>query len=117
MSRVRITLGALAVDAELGQSQTAGLILAALPLESTAQRWGDEVYFSVPVTAGEENPQAEVADGAVAYWPPGKALCLFFGQQPYSPVNVIGRLDGDPMILAQVPDGAQVRVDECKQNA
>jgi hypothetical protein len=47
----------------------------------------------------------------VAYWPPGKALCLFFGQTPYSPVNVVGTLDGDPQALAQVEEGDVVRVE------
>jgi len=66
--------------------------------------WGDEVYFSIPVEAGEEDPQEDVPSGSVAYWPPGKALCLFFGQQPYSPVNIVGRLEGDPQVLAGVSD-------------
>jgi hypothetical protein len=47
----------------------------------------------------------------VAYWPPGKALCLFFGQQPYSPVNIAGRIDGDPSVLAAVRDGDAIRVE------
>ncbi len=47
----------------------------------------------------------------VAYWPPGKALCLFFGQQPYSPVNIVGQLDGDPDVLGEVQDGEPVRVE------
>jgi hypothetical protein len=73
--------------------------------------WGDEVYFSVPVTADEEDPQAEVPSSTVAYWPPGKALCLFFGQTPYSPVNVVGQIEGDPNILAAVKDGQTVSVE------
>jgi len=110
MTRIRITFDRLSVTATLDDSRTARLLQDALPFESSANRWGDEVYFDTPVTAGEEHPQAEVPPGTVAYWPPGKALCLFFGQKPYSPVNVVGRIDGDPHVLAAVQDGEHVSV-------
>jgi hypothetical protein len=111
MSRIRITLGNIAVEATLNDTKTAQLIRDALPFESSGKLWGDEVYFDIPVTAPEEDPQADVPSGTVAYWPPGKALCLFFGQTPYSPVNVVGQLDGDPDELAGVRDGDAVRVE------
>lgn len=111
MSRILITLGEVAVSAVLNDSQTAELIREALPFEAVAQRWGDEVYFSTPVQADEEDAQAEVPAGTVAYWPPGKALCLFFGQRPYSPVNVVGTLEGDPQVLAGVREAEPVRVE------
>ena len=111
MTRIRITLADLEVSAALNNSKTARLIAAALPLESSAQRWGKEVYFSIPVAGGGEDPQADVPPGTVAYWPPGQALCLFFGQTPYSPVNVVGQLGGDPQVLSVVKDGDPVRVE------
>ena len=94
MTRIRITLGEVAIAATLNDSRTARLLRRALPFESVARRWGDEVYFETPVSAGEENAQADVPSGTVAYWPPGKALCLFFGQKPYSPVNIVGEIEG-----------------------
>jgi hypothetical protein len=109
--RIRVTLGEVVVTAALNESSTARRLWEALPIESQAQRWGDEVYFETPVVVGEEDPQAEVPSGAVAYWPPGKALCLFFGQQPYSPVNVVGEIEGDPGVLSAVGDGEAVRVE------
>lgn len=112
MNRVRITLGDVVVTARLDASNTARVLEGAMPLESTAQRWGDEVYFQIPVEIGEENAQADVPFGTVAYWPPGKALCLFFGQKPYSPVNVVGTVEGHAAVLAAVKDGDAVRV-EC----
>lgn len=111
MGRVRIKFADLTVTAALNDSRTARLIAQALPIESVARRWGDEVYFSTPVAAREEDPQAEVPTGTLAYWPPGKALCLFFGQTPYSPVNVVGQLEGDPKVLAGVKDGEPVHVE------
>lgn len=111
MARIRVTAGPVAVDVELNGSKTAGLILAALPFEARARTWGEEVYFDTPVAAGEENPRAEVPFGAAAYWPPGRALCLFFGQAPASPVNVVGAVAGDPGALRAVRDGDPVRVE------
>ena len=60
---------------------------------------------------GEEDPQAEVPSGGVAYWPPGNALCVFFGQTPYSPVNIVGTVEGDAKVLAAVKSGEAVRVE------
>ena len=111
MTRIRITLGQVAVTATLNDSKTARLLQRALPFQSTAKRWGDEVYFETPVATGEEDAQADVPAGTVAYWPAGKALCLFFGQTPYSPVNVVGRIEGEPATLAGVTDGETVHVD------
>ena len=109
--RIRVTIGELVVTASLNDSNTARLLLDALPFEAEAQRWGDEVYFNTPVDTGDENAEADVPSGTVAYWPPGNALCLFFGQEPYSPVNVVGKLDEEPRALAEVQAGERVRVE------
>jgi hypothetical protein len=111
VKRIRATFGDVVVTAVLNESSTARQLWEALPVESQAQRWGDEVYLKTPVEAGEEDPQADVPSGAVAYWPPGKALCFFFGQKPYSPVNVVGEVEGDAGVLSKVGDGAAVRVE------
>ncbi|HUU82456.1 MAG TPA: cyclophilin-like fold protein [Phycisphaerae bacterium] len=112
MTRIRINIGEVTVVAALNESNTARLVHEALPFDGSAQRWGDEVYFEIPVKTGQEDPQPEVPGGTVAYWPPGSALCLFFGQKPYSPVNVIGTIEGDPNVLAAVADGQPARVEE-----
>ena len=117
MARMRILVGeaGLELTAALNDSATATLLWEALPLESPAQTWGAEVYFTVPVETGEEDPQATVAPGAVGYWPPGAALCLFFGQQPVSPVNLVGALEGDPGRLDAVRDGMVVRLERFEE--
>ena len=117
MARMRILIGEAGVEmtAELNDSATTALLWRALPLESPAQTWGAEVYFSVPVESGEEDPQATVTSGAVGYWPPGAAVCLFFGQQPVSPVNLVGALEGDPSVLEAVRDGHVVRLERLEE--
>ena len=113
MPRLRILIeeADLELVAELNESSTAGALWEALPLESATQTWGAEVYFSVPLSCPLDDAQATVSCGAVGYWPPGRAVCLFFGQQPVSPVNIIGVLEGDPAVLGAVQEGQLVRLE------
>jgi hypothetical protein len=99
--------------------KTAKAVLAALPLESEARRWGDEVYFGVPLESGAENTQEEVEVGDLAYWPQGPALCIFFGPTPASEgnqpraasgVNVFGKILGDPTVFRKVQEGDRLKV-------
>ena len=110
MTQIRIQSDAVTMTATLNDSETARKLLDVLPLEGAASRWGKEVYFRIPMETGEEDAKPEVPSGTVAYWPPGCALCLFFGQTPYSPVNVVGTLDGDANAFAKVKDGDRVAV-------
>lgn len=119
--QIRIRAGDVAVTATLNGSTTADAVWNALPITGRVQTWGDEIYFSIPVDAPEAPDAAETVDkGAVAYWPPGGALCLFWGPtpmsrgdeiRPASAVNVIGAIDGDPTVLAAVPGGAEIIVE------
>ena len=108
MARIRIKSANVEMTAELNDSPTSGKLLDALPFESPAQLWGDEVYFVADV---ERDAQAVVPPGTIAFWPPGGCFCIFFGQTPASPVNVLGTLDGDPNEFAKVQSGETVRVE------
>jgi hypothetical protein len=108
--KVRITVGEVVLTAELQETETARRIWEALPLEATGSRWGDEIYFEIPVKVGEEDPQAVVEVGDLGYWPPGKAFCVFWGPtpsseadevRPASPVNVFGRILEDARLLGR----------------
>jgi hypothetical protein len=117
VNRMRILVPDADVElvATLNDSSTATELWDALPIESSAQTWGAEVYFTVPVERGSEDPKATVELGEVGYWPPGSAMCLFFGQQPVSPVNPIGAIDGDPSVLEAVHDGQVVRLERLEE--
>ena len=119
--KINVTAGDVSVIAALNDSRTADLLWSALPLEGSANTWGDEIYFRIPMQAEEEDDASDVVGmGAVAYWPPGQALCLFFGLTPASRgdeiraasgVNVLGAIDGDSTVLKQVRSGTQVLVE------
>ncbi len=110
------------VEAELTEEnpETAEAIWRALPIEGIAERWGDEIYFSTPIELGEENGRERVDVGEVAYWPPGRALCIFFGPTPVSrdneiraasPVNVFARILGDAGVFRRVKAGERILVE------
>lgn len=120
MRRITITAGGVTASAELFEGPTADAIWDELPLEATANTWGEEIYFPIPVTCKEEpDARADVAVGELGYWPPGSAFCIFFGRTPASsddapraasPVTVIGRVTGDATAFRQVRPGASVRL-------
>ena len=99
-------------EIELNASKTAALIKKALPLKASAQVWKEEVYFEIPVSTGQEKGVEKVGRGDVAYWPPGKCLCVFFGKtQPISAVTVVGRVFKNLERFKEVKDGDELYLD------
>ncbi|MQG10597.1 MAG: hypothetical protein FI716_03770 [SAR202 cluster bacterium] len=114
---IRITTGSVVVDAELNDTQTAGAVWDALPIQGNGSTWGEEIYFRIPVNAELENGQEVVDLGDLGYWPPGQAFCLFFGLtpasrgdeiRPASEVTIIGKMTGDIGVLKGVSSGSPV---------
>jgi len=120
MGKIIISAGEVSLPAELNDGPTARQIWEALPVGGTARTWGDEIYFELPVVAGQEpDARAEVEVGELGYWPVGRAFCIFFGPTPastgeqpraYSPVNVVGRVLGDATRFRAVREGTRVQV-------
>ena len=120
--RIIITAGSVTVEAELNDSPTARMIWESLPITGRANTWGDEIYFEIPVEAGQApDARADVEVGELGYWPVGRAFCIFFGPTPASsgdrpraasPVNIVGRVLGDATAFRQVTAGAMVTLRE-----
>lgn len=121
MASIRISWPAGSAIADLDPGPTAERLLAALPCESRINLWGEEVYFTLPVRAALEPGACQVVEpGTVCFWTEGGALALPWGRTPashgdecrlVSPCNVLGRLRGDPGVLASARDGDIVRVE------
>jgi hypothetical protein len=80
-----IEAGGKTLRAELSDSPAARRVAAALPLAVTMSRWGDEYYGSAGLVIPEDSSARELMQvGEIAWWPPGKALCIFFGPTPAS---------------------------------
>jgi len=120
--KLRVTAGRVAIEIALEDTPTARQVLAALPFESRAQTWGEEVYFSAPIDATREPGARQVVEpGTACFWTEGSAIALPFGPTPISgpdgkpklaaACNVLGRIAGDPRVLAGVKGGERVRVE------
>jgi len=93
--------------------RTVEAITRKLPVEGRAALWKEEVYFEIPVKMGEEKAKPTVEKGTIAYWPMGSALCVFYGEsQPYSPVNIVGRVTENLELFAKVKSGAKIKVEK-----
>lgn len=120
MNKITISAGDVSMPAELNDSPTAQQIWEALPIEGRANTWGDEIYFEIPVVAGQEpDARADVEVGELGYWPAGHAFCIFFGPTPAStgerpraasPVNILGHVLGDATQFRAVRAGTRVRI-------
>ena len=118
--RIVITSGALQVSATLNDTDTAKAIATSLPIQASANTWGDEIYFGIPVSAELEQGQEIVEMGDLGYWPPGRAFCIFFGRtpasrgdeiRPASAVTVIGKVVGDATAFKQVSSGTTITIE------
>jgi uncharacterized protein len=117
---LRFRTGRLELD--LLDTPTANALIGALPFESTARTWGEEVYFATPVKATLEKDARQIVDpGTVCFWTEGDAIALPYGRTPISSderpklasrCNILGRIVGDPKGLAAVKDGERVTLEK-----
>ncbi len=119
VSRVKIKLiieGLGEAEAELVRflaPRTIDMIMRKLPVEGRAALWKEEVYFETPIKMGEEKAKATVENGTIAFWPMGSAICIFYGvTQPYSPVNILGKITKNLELFKQVKSGTKIRVEQ-----
>ncbi len=116
-NKIRIIAGTAEAEAELNDTKTAQAIWEALPIKGHINLWGDEIYFSIPLSLELESGQELVSLGDLGYWPEGDAFCIFFGPtpisqgdevRPASPVTVFGKVIGDATIFKKVATGTKI---------
>jgi len=120
MKEIIFDFGDLKMSAELNDSPTSNALYEQLPIEGISQVWGDEIYFSTSLVAENDEWAKETVDlGDIAFWPPGNAVCLFFGPtpmsapgeiRPASATNIMGKLTGDLDLLKSISGGSEVKV-------
>ena len=120
--RIKMSIGPVVLEAGLFDTPTADAIWNALPFDSTASTWGEEVYFSTPVQVQRERDARDVVEpGELAFWVEGDSIAIGFGRTPISQgneirlaarTNIWGRALGDTKQLKAVKPGAPIRVDK-----
>jgi len=121
MRRIRLVIGAVELNVRLLDTPTADAIWAALPFDSRASTWGDEVYFQTPLDlAAEADARTVLELGEIAFWLAGNCVAICFGPTPVShgeeprlasPGNVWAHSLDDVGLLANVADGDAIRVE------
>lgn len=118
--RVLITVGRVAIRAELLATTTADRVWAVLPIHSTAETWGDCIHFETPVETGRERTAIlKAVAGDICFWSEDDRIIIGFGPTPLSrpdeirlprPCNVWARALDDVRVLAAVTPGEKVSV-------
>ncbi|MFC1488082.1 cyclophilin-like fold protein [Thermoproteota archaeon] len=93
--------------------RTTDAIIRELPIEGMSAVWQEEVYFDISVKMGNEKSSSKVNKGDLAFWPMGSAFCIFWGEtQPYSPVNIIGKVTKNLEIFEKVKSGTKILIEK-----
>jgi len=117
--KIKITAVELEAKAELNDTGTAKAIWETLPLQGHANLWGDEIYFSIPLSLELEAGQELVNTGDLGYWLAGNAFCIFFGPTPISlngeiraasQVTVFGKIIGDATVFKKISVGTEINI-------
>ncbi len=126
MVKIKITCGRIELIAQLFDTPTAKRIADVLPLTGRVNRWGAEVYFSIPVdTELEPDARDVLQPGELGFWPVGKAFCIFWGPTPASlgeesraasDVNVCGQVEGDASVLETARSGSDICIEALSIN-
>ena len=120
---ITVRIETITLTGTLNDSPAALALAKTLPLSCKLSRWGEEYYGAIPGGLGvkEDASAREVLEiGELAYWPPGSALCVFWGATPASqgdecraasPVLPLGQVTGDWTAVSQLGGTVNVRVE------
>jgi uncharacterized protein len=120
MAEIIVLVNDISLRGLLYHTPTGDALKDILPLEGIVSTWGEEIYFDITLQRElEPDARQDVEVGELDYWPEGPAFCIFFRPTPvssgykpraYNPVNVFGRIPGDPAALKSVMNNDVIRV-------
>lgn len=119
---IKISISEVTVYGELSDTLCGQAVAKVLPIDARANVWGDEFYFTIPLTMSlDETSTTSIKVGDIGFWPPGNALAIFFGPTPMSTgsdpvpaseVNLVGKINGDATVLRKAKGTSRIRIEE-----
>lgn len=120
--KCKIIIDKIIFDISLLKTPTAEIIWKNLPISSSVNLWGEEVYFYVDVDSPVESEAKSIIEfGEIAYWPSGKAIAIGFGRTPISKADEIQLADNcnvwavtkfDLKKLKEIKSGCEARIEK-----
>ena len=93
--------------------RTVDALVRSLPVEGRAALMSGGIYFSIPLSLGAEKARRRAEKGTIAYWPMGRAICIFYEDaEPYSPISKIGRVKAGLEIFRRVKTGTKITIEK-----
>ena len=120
---IKIIVSDIVLSCRLRKNKTANEITKLLPLKSTLNTWGDEIYFEISkINVNiEDNAKDIINLGEIAFWIEGNSIAIGFGRTPVSKSNEIrlaarvniwadAKYPEQLKLLSKISDGLEVRV-------
>ena len=92
MHNINLKFSSYTINIKLRSTKTASAIKNILPFKSTVKKWGEEIYFEIPIeeSLDLENDAKDIINiGEIAYWIEGKCIAIGYGKTPISKGNEI----------------------------
>ena len=120
---IKIKVSDITLNCRLRKNKTANEIIKLLPLKSSVNTWGDEIYFEIPkINVNiEDNANDIINLGEIAFWIEGNSIAIGFGKTPISKLNEIrlaarvniwadAEYPEQLMLLSKIKDGHEITI-------
>ena len=122
MKKLILRINGKSLNLFLKETETAEKIYNAVPINSSINTWGEEIYFNTNLLINRENEAKAVVDfGEIAFWTEGSAIAIGYGKTPISsgdeirlasPCNIWANADFDKSFFGDINDGDKVTLDK-----
>ena len=122
MKKLILRINGKSLNLFLKETETAKKIYNAVPINSSINTWGEEIYFNTNLSINREKEAKAVVDfGEIAFWTEGSAIAIGYGKTPVSsgdeirlasPCNIWANADFDKSFFGNINDGDKVSLDK-----
>ena len=122
MKKLILRINEKSLNLFLKETETAEKIYNAVPINSSINTWGEEIYFNTNLSINREKEAKAVVDfGEIAFWTEGSAIAIGYGKTPISsgdeirlasPCNIWANADFDKSFFGDINDGDKISLDK-----